>query len=74
MAMSEATNVLDQAQSHLAQVQSAVDAAQGFLDSAQKFTESVERSKGTLKTVAIVLVAGVVVVGVAGLVFSRRRK
>lgn len=72
--MTEATNVIEQAQTHLAQVQSAVEAAQGFLDSAAKFTESVERQKGTIKTVAIVLVAGVVVVGVAGVVYAKTRR
>ncbi len=71
--MSEATTVIEQAQVHLAQLQSAVTAAQGVLDSAEKFTENVEKSKGAIKTVAIVLVAGVVVVGVAGFVLSKRR-
>jgi hypothetical protein len=71
--MSEASAVIEQAQSHLATLQSAVTAAQGVLDSAEKFTQTVEKSKGALKTVAIVVVAGVVVVGVAGFVWSRRR-
>ena len=71
--MSDAVSVIEQAQSHLAQVQAAVETAQGFLDSAEKFTETVEKSKGAVKTVAIVLIVGVAVVGVAGFLLSRRR-
>ena len=56
------------------QVQAAVTAAQGVLDSAERFTESVEKSKSAIRTIVIVLVAGAVVAGVAGVVLSQRRR